>query len=190
MFRTKLMLLVAVASLLSWSLGTVTDAQENKTKAVPDKGAAVDKKSDRHDESSQGMAHRASEIQGMSVENSAGKELGTVQDIVIDVRAGQIRYAALSYGGFLGIGDKLFAVPWDAFQHRHDASSDTHKLVLSIDDESLKNAPGFNQNNWPDFATAQFNSEIDKYYGQFRKPSGRVEDANRDRKSTRLNSSH
>src|SRR5690606_34425545 len=62
------------------------------------------------------LAVRASEIQGMDVRNPAKEELGSVEDLVINVPQGRIEYAALSFGGFAGIGDKLFAVPWDAMQ--------------------------------------------------------------------------
>ena len=120
------------------------------------------------EKSIQGMAHRVSEIQGMTVKNAQDKELGTVKDIVIDVREGQVKYAALSYGGFVGFGDKLFAVPWYAFEHRHDASDDEHSLVLSIDEATLKKAPGFDQSEWPNLADGKVAKELEKHYGKFR----------------------
>jgi sporulation protein YlmC with PRC-barrel domain len=115
-----------------------------------------------------GIVHRASEIAGMSVRNEAGKEVGTVKDTVIDVKVGEVRYAALSYGGFLGLGDKLFAVPWDAFSHRHNVANNEHFLVLNVDESTLKNAPGFSKETWPNFADAKFSAGIDKYYDKYR----------------------
>jgi len=133
---------------------------EATVKNVQDKAAA------------RGMVHRASEIAGMTVKDSAGKELGTVKDTVINVTSGQIDYAALSYGGFLGLGDKLFAVPFDAFTHSHDVSADKHFLVLNVDEGTLKRAPGFDPNKWPNFADPQFSTGINKYYHKFRTPRG------------------
>ncbi len=113
-----------------------------------------------------GTAFRASGIQGMTVKNDAGQELGTVNDLVIDVQAGQVNYAALSYGGFLGLGDKLFAVPWNAFGCRHDADSDEYILVLNINEETLKQAPGYDQDKWPNFADPNVSGAITKHYGK------------------------
>jgi len=114
------------------------------------------------------VTHRASEIERMKVRNEAGKELATVKDIVIDTRTGDIRYAAVSYGGFLGLGDKLFAIPWYAFQRRHDASSGKDSLVLNIDEQTLKNAPGFDKSQWPNFGDTKFTEESEKHYGKYR----------------------
>jgi sporulation protein YlmC with PRC-barrel domain len=112
------------------------------------------------------VAHRASTVIGMTVKNAAGKDLGTVNDIVLDMGTGHVRYYALSYGGWLGLGDKLFAVPHKTFQVRRFADSDKHYLVLNVSEEKLKNAPGFDQNNWPDFANdAQWREKVDRYYG-------------------------
>lgn len=118
--------------------------------------------------SAAGMVHRASEIAGMSIRNPQGKELGTIKDTVIDVKAGQIKYAALSYGGFLGLGDKLFAVPWDALTHQQNIADNKHYFVLNVDEETLKRAPGFDSDKWPNFADQQFSGGIDKYYDKFR----------------------
>jgi sporulation protein YlmC with PRC-barrel domain len=171
---------VATIVLTLCSLIGVAEAQQRKGNVEVEAGKGkvsvdVDAKqnrdanANRRDKAAQGMAHRASEIQGMTVKNKADEELGTVKDIVIDVRAGQVKYAALSYGGFLGVGDKLFAVPWDAFEHRHEASDDEHTLVLNIDQETLKNAPGFHQSEWPNFADGEVAEELEKHYGKFRR---------------------
>lgn len=108
-------------------------------------------------------SQRAGEIIGMKIKNAAGKELGTVNDIVLDVTKGNVRYFAVSYGGFLGLGDKLFAVPPQSFEWHRDG--DTNYLVLNLSEERLKNAPGFDQDNWPNFATdAQWREKIETYY--------------------------
>src|ERR687885_717850 len=90
---------------------------------------------------------------GADVENPQGQNLGDIKDIVIDRGSGRIVYAVVSFGGFLGMGEKLFAVPWGAF-----FQPDTHKdkFVLAVDKDRLKNAPGFDQNNWPQMASREW----------------------------------
>jgi len=146
------------------------DEKRPATKRSTDAKVNVDGKKTREGASVNLMLHRATEINGMKVRNSANKELGTIKDIVIDVRPGFVKYAALSYGGFLGLGDKLFAVPWDAMQHHHDASSGDAYFVLDIDEATLKRSPGFDDSKWPDFANPQFEGKLDTFYEKFRKP--------------------
>ena len=107
---------------------------------------------------------RASDINGMKVINPAGKELGTVSDLVIDISTGKIRYAALSYGGFLGVGNKLFAVPWNHFSVSFDPGSKKYYLSLNIPEDRLKSAPGFDSNHWPTFADPKFAAELEAHY--------------------------
>jgi len=110
-------------------------------------------------------AHRASKIIGMKVTNESGKDLGSVNDLVIDLDQGEIRYAAVSYGAVLGLGGKLFAVPWHAFDVRKTVNADGYHLVLTgVTEAELKNAPGFDQNTWPDFADEDFKAQLDKFY--------------------------
>jgi sporulation protein YlmC with PRC-barrel domain len=94
---------------------------------------------------------KASEIIGMSVQGTDGKKLGDIKDLVIDPEEGGVEYAVLEFGGFAGIGDKYFAVPWEALQL--DQSS--KKLLLDVHKKELKNAPGFDKNNWPDLSLDQ-----------------------------------
>src|SRR6185295_20340683 len=98
---------------------------------------------------------------GADVRNLQGENLGDIKDIVIDRASGRIVYAVVSFGGFLGLGEKLFAVPWSAF-----SQSTEHKdtFVLAIDKERLKNAPGFDHNNWPQMASREWVSNLYTYY--------------------------
>jgi sporulation protein YlmC with PRC-barrel domain len=105
---------------------------------------------------------RSSSIAGMKVKNAEDKELGAINDLVIDINTGKVRYAAVSYGGFLGVGDKLFAIPWSKFTVK--GAEGERYLVLNVDVETLKNAPGFDQNTWPDTASAAWARQIDEYY--------------------------
>lgn len=108
--------------------------------------------------------HRASELIGLNVMTPNNEDtIGEIDDLVI-TQDGKVRYAAVSVGGFLGIGDKLVAVPWQSFQHRADEDGD-HIVTLNTTKEKLENAPGFNQDNWPDFANPQWSTENDRHYG-------------------------
>ncbi len=118
----------------------------------------------QRDTAQQTRTVRASKLIGMEVENPSGKELGSVNDLVIDINTGNVRYAALSYGGFMGLGDKLFAVPWDAFDYQYNRNDESHNLVLAINTTTLKQAPGFEEDNWPNLADPTFQRRVDKYY--------------------------
>ena len=85
----------------------------------------------------------ASTITGDNVCNMQDEELGKIQDLMLDVAEGRIRYAVLASGGFLGMGDRLFAVPWKAL--KHDKAN--KRFMLDVDVERLKNAPGFDKIN-------------------------------------------
>jgi sporulation protein YlmC with PRC-barrel domain len=106
-----------------------------------------------------GLIRRASDVIGANVENTKGENLGEIEDLAVDARTGQIRYAVLSFGGFMGIGDKLFAVPWTAF-----TKQDEKTYVLHTDKERLANAPGFEKDKWPDMANQQWGSDIHAFY--------------------------
>ena len=103
----------------------------------------------------------ASTLAGDQVQNSAGEDLGKVDEIMIDIPAGKIAYAVLSFGGFLGMGNKLFAVPWSALR----LDEDKKHFILDVDKKKLENAPGFDKDNWPDMADTSWGTRIFSYYG-------------------------
>lgn len=107
--------------------------------------------------------YRSSKLVGMGVKNAAGKDLGKIEDLVIDER-GHVRYAALSFGGFLGFNNKYFAVPWKALKVKHDAGSSSYFVELNVTKEYLDNAHGFPSDKWPDFADPEMNKKIDAYW--------------------------
>jgi hypothetical protein len=77
-----------------------------------------------------------------------------------------VRYAVLAFGGFLGMGEKYFAVPWEALKPAPGQQpGDREKYVLDIDQERLKNAPGFDKNNWPNMADRSWGEQVHAYYG-------------------------
>lgn len=105
---------------------------------------------------------QASRIIGESVENNQQEKLGKIQDLVFDAAEGRLAYAVLSFGGFMGAGTKLFAMPWKAFNF----SATENKLILNVNKEKLESAPGFEKDaRWPDFADRTWGLGIHQYYG-------------------------
>jgi len=98
---------------------------------------------------------------GDSVVNGADEDLGDIKEIMLDMQTGQVAYAVLSFGGFMGMGDKLFAVPWQALH----LDTINKRFVLDIDKQRLQNAPGFDKDAWPDMADAQWAQHIHSFYG-------------------------
>jgi sporulation protein YlmC with PRC-barrel domain len=97
---------------------------------------------------------KASTLIGNTVKNTAGENIGKIKEIMINLEEGCIVYAVLSFGGFLGIGSKLFAIPWSALVLKPLENT----FILNVDKERLKNEPGFNKNNWPDMADPQWSA--------------------------------
>lgn len=98
---------------------------------------------------------------GDSVVNGADEDLGDIKEIMLDMQTGQVAYAVLSFGGFLGMGEKLFAVPWQALH----LDTVNQRFVLNIDRDRLQNAPGFNPDAWPDMSDISWANQIHTFYG-------------------------
>ncbi|GJL58297.1 MAG: hypothetical protein NPIRA03_11540 [Nitrospirales bacterium] len=103
----------------------------------------------------------SSSIVGTTVQNMGREDLGEIKDLMIDLSGGRIAYAVLSFGGFLGMGDKLFAIPWEAFQ----VVQEEEVLLLNVAKEKLQQAPGFAKDNWPDMTDVTWGESIHAYYG-------------------------
>ena len=103
----------------------------------------------------------ADTLTGDKVVNLQNEDLGKIEHLMIDLGTGRIAYAVLSFGGFLGMGDKLFAIPWSAL------TVDTleKKFILQVDKELLKRAPGFDKEQWPNMADRAWGTQVFKYYG-------------------------
>jgi hypothetical protein len=106
---------------------------------------------------------------GNDVYNSADESLGTIKELMIDMSLGKINYAVLSYGGFLGMGDRLFAVPWAALK----LDTAKKRFTLNASKEQLKNAPGFDKDHWPAMADRRWVTDVHNFYGV--KTTGRVQ---------------
>src|SRR5215212_4983254 len=97
----------------------------------------------------------ASDFEGEDVVNRQGETLGDIEEIMLDVRSGRIAYAVLSAGGFLGIGEKYFAIPWSALT----LDTDRKCFILDVDKDRLLKAPGFDRDHWPSMADERWASE-------------------------------
>lgn len=105
----------------------------------------------------------ASSLMTDKVVDPVGETLGDIKELMIDLQDGRIAYAVLSFGGILGLGDKLFAIPWEALT----LDTDRKVFVLNVDKETLEQAPGFDKDNWPDNAMyeAGWLNDVYDYYG-------------------------
>jgi sporulation protein YlmC with PRC-barrel domain len=105
-------------------------------------------------------AFRSDKIVGSEVINLEGERIGTIDDLVIDIDTGDIMYAVLEYGGFMGLGEKLFAVPWQSL------TTVPAEGIFIIDQSKakLKKAPGFDKNNWPDIGDRRWGEGIYEFY--------------------------
>ncbi len=105
---------------------------------------------------------RLSQLVGKDVRNAQGEDLGDIKDVIVDVNNGRVHYVVLSFGGFLGMGNKLFAYPVRAFR----LAADKDELVLNVAKERLKDAPGFEADRYPDFEAAEYRGRVDRYFGK------------------------
>ncbi|WED43079.1 PRC-barrel domain-containing protein [Legionella cardiaca] len=103
----------------------------------------------------------AEDVIGVEVRNRQGDNLGTIEALMLDKYEGFVSYVVLSFGGFLGMGDKLFAMPWSIFNYDDKAEC----FVIGVDKETLKNSPGFDKDHWPDMSNPTWGAAIHKYYG-------------------------
>jgi sporulation protein YlmC with PRC-barrel domain len=106
--------------------------------------------------------YKGSDLIGMNVKNPQNEDLGKIEDLVLDPDGGRVIYAVLSFGGFLGMGDKLFAVPMSSL----DPSADNKFLTFNVDKDRLKNASGFDKKNWPNMADQRWATETHTFYNQ------------------------
>jgi sporulation protein YlmC with PRC-barrel domain len=104
----------------------------------------------------------ADTLEGDDVFASDGEKIGDIKDIMIDVPTGRVAYAVMSAGGFLGLGEKLFAIPWSALT----LDADRKCFLLDASSDQVKNAPGFDKDHWPSMADTTWATEIHNYYGQ------------------------
>ena len=103
----------------------------------------------------------ADTLLGNDVYNRKEEDLGDIKEIMLDMRTGRVSYAVLSFGGFLGMGEKLFAVPWSALT----LDTQNKRFTLDVEKDRLESAPGFDQDSWPNMADPSWEKSIHDYYG-------------------------
>lgn len=104
---------------------------------------------------------QADTLMGMDVENAQGEDLGEIEDLAINLKDGRVAYAALAYGGWLGLGENLAAVPWEALK----LNMAEREFSLNIAPDKLPNAPRFAQDQWPQTLDRKWLSDMYAYYG-------------------------
>jgi hypothetical protein len=105
---------------------------------------------------------RVSDILKTTVENRHKEKLGTIQDLMVGVD-GCLKYAILSHGGFLGMGDVLIPIPFAALM----TGAETGTAVLDIDKQTLEKALTFESKTWPDFTAVEWEEKIDRYFAAY-----------------------
>jgi len=105
---------------------------------------------------------RVSKILSTVVKNVTGDNLGEIEDLVLDPESGQVAYAVVTFGGVFGIGNKLFAVPFQALRWVRDEEY----YVLNLAKSVLENAPGFDEDHWPNSLSKwdQQREELHQFY--------------------------
>ncbi|QBR84728.1 PRC-barrel domain containing protein [Legionella israelensis] len=118
-----------------------------------------------------GKVVKSQDVVGTCVKNPQGENLGKVEEVILDKLQGSVSYVVLSFGGFMGMGDKLFAMPWEIFSY--DENEDC--FIINTDKEKLKQSEGFDKNQWPDIESTQWSQRIHNYYGTHPRsiPTGR-----------------
>jgi sporulation protein YlmC with PRC-barrel domain len=150
-------LALAFVAAYAWTAAAQVNVEVGKD------GVKVDTPNARANAANSKTMHRVSKLTGLTVKNRSNEDLGKIEDLVIDEN-GAVRYAALSYGGFLGFNGKLFAVPWKALTIKKDAGSDNNYVELNVSKKYLENATGFPSDKWPDFTDPEMTAKWDRFY--------------------------
>ncbi|MBN2034988.1 MAG: PRC-barrel domain-containing protein [Deltaproteobacteria bacterium] len=147
-------LVIVLLAIVGLFLGTNGFTQEKK---VPGAGDIAGKTA----EGQRINAFMVEKIIGSKVINVKGETLGNIANLVVDIDTGTILYAILDFGGFLGIGDKLFPVPWESLA----ALPSEGIFFLNQSKEQMEKAPAFDKDKLPNMADAQWGEGIFKHYG-------------------------
>ncbi|WP_182868551.1 PRC-barrel domain-containing protein [Rhodopirellula sp. JC639] len=146
-------------------LVTPAIAQDANTKDRVQRKAQRGSSVGQLDQKTKGATVRASQLLGLNVYDAEGEGIAEIKDIVLDANSGRVLYAAVTYGGIFGLGDKLFAVPFKAFHVKQERDNpDDIYLTLNVTEKQLDGAQGFDQDNWPNFADENFVSELNQRY--------------------------
>lgn len=103
----------------------------------------------------------ASKVKGTNVYNTAGNSLGSISDVMLDKRSGQVKYAVMSFGGFLGIGEEYHPLPWNQLSYSEQFGG----YVVSLDKNRLQGGPVISETASADWSSPAYAGSIDSYYG-------------------------
>jgi len=101
----------------------------------------------------------AQKVKGTTVYNLAGEKLGSVEDVMIDKVSGRAIYAVMSFGGFLGMGEKHHPLPWATLKYDMQKGG----YVVNLDKKQLEGAPSYDRGSefkW----TSDYGRKVDSYY--------------------------
>jgi sporulation protein YlmC with PRC-barrel domain len=104
------------------------------------------------------------------VTNPESENLGKIEELVVDLESGRIVYAVLSFGGLWGLGEKLFAIPWEAFRLIPGEAAIETFVLEGITREKLENAPWFDRDSWPNMSDPEWVNEIRNFYATAKTP--------------------
>lgn len=102
----------------------------------------------------------ATKVKGTSVYNRKGESLGSIDDVMIDKRSGQVSYAIMSFGGFLGMGESYHPLPWQVLDYDERQGG----YVVDLDKDRLKAAPSYERDAAPDWESGEYGRKVDDYY--------------------------
>ena len=102
----------------------------------------------------------ATTIIGYKVKNDKGEDLGKIEDLMINLNSTRVNYAVLSFGGFLGLGEKYFAIPMEGLA----VDTENKEFILNIPKEKFDVAQGFDKDNWPNMADRKWETGIYNHY--------------------------
>jgi sporulation protein YlmC with PRC-barrel domain len=103
----------------------------------------------------------SNKVEGTAVYNLTDERLGSIHNLMIDKRSGQVEYAVMSFGGFLGMGDSYYPIPWDMLNYNEEAGG----YVVNLDKRILEGAPHYATGAEPDYDRA-YGEQVYGHYGQ------------------------
>jgi sporulation protein YlmC with PRC-barrel domain len=101
-------------------------------------------------------------VEGTSVYNTSGEKLGSIDDLMIDKLSGQVCYAVLEFGGFLGMGADRYPIPWRVLKY----STDRGGYIVPLDKDRLSNAPRYDESSVPVY-DRDYGSTINRFYDNY-----------------------
>ena len=103
---------------------------------------------------------RAADVIGKRIIGINQDVLGKVEELVLDKQDSMVRYVVLARGGFMGVGSEFYAIPWAVLEY----CTDNNGFKVNISKDDIEKAPGFNKENWPDFADESWDKSNNDFY--------------------------